>query len=342
MNDAPNPAVAPWPIIGHERVVARLARAAGTEQVAHAYLFSGPDGVGKRTLARTFGQALLCTSARNRPCGTCRACQLVGANRHPDFLVLDMAWQEASVPQKRGAQSLSVDAVRQMSSDLYRRPLEGRWKVLLVPNVDDLTLAASNAFLKTLEEPPSYVVILLTTRDPDLLLPTIRSRCQPVTLRPLGREEVARALRVRWGQAEERARLLARLSGGRIGWAIAAAQSEERLDQRAAAFDALRRTLASNRAERLLLAGALGKTHDLDMLRWWAGWWRDVLLLQNGAADAITNVDQQAMLAEAAARYPAGQVRAVLHDLQHVLRLAQETNANATLLWEVLLLKLPH
>ncbi|MGH2541910.1 MAG: DNA polymerase III subunit delta', partial [Ardenticatenaceae bacterium] len=161
----------PWPIIGHELAVAYLSRAIAEDTLAHAYLLTGPEQVGKQTMAQTFAQALLCTAEGNRPCGSCRACHLVQARRHPDFLILDMAWQESVLPDKRSAQSISVDAVRLINGELARRPHEGRWKVLLVPHAEELTVAAANAFLKTLEEPPSFVVILLTARDPDLVLP---------------------------------------------------------------------------------------------------------------------------------------------------------------------------
>lgn len=331
-----------WPIIGHDVAVRQLTRAVDTGAVAHAYLFSGPDQVGKRTLARTLTQALLCPSIGARPCGSCRACRLVEANRHSDFLTLDLAWQAMNLPDKANAQSITVDAVRQMNSDLARRPHEGQWKVLLIPNVEELTVAASNAFLKTLEEPPSFVVILLTTRDPELVLPTIRSRCQPIPLFALPVSEVEQALRVRWGVGEESARLLARLSGGRLGWAVRAAQDERLMQARSAALSTLQQALNANRAERLLLAAPLGKENDGGVMRLWGSWWRDVLLLQSGADEALTNIDQQEALKRAATRYQPAQVRAFLRDLQRLLRVANETNANPPLLWEVLLLKLPH
>lgn len=331
-----------WPVVGHGRAVASLERAVATGDVGHAYLFSGPDQVGKRTLARTFAQALLCTAAANmRPCGECRACRLVMANHHPDFLTLDLAWQTKNLAKKEEAQSISVDAIRLMNSELSRRPHEGQWKVLLVPHVDDLTLAASNAFLKTLEEPPAFVVILLTTRDAELVLPTIRSRCQLLALNSLPAAQVEAVLTARYGVENEQARLLARVSGGRIGWAIISAGDTQIMEKRAGAFDTLQRALSSNRAERLLLAAPLGKSNDTGVLQMWASWWRDVMLVQNGAAGSITNVDQRAALELTAARYQPEQVRDFLRELQRLLRLSLDTNVNPQLLWEVLLLKLP-
>ncbi|MDQ4076081.1 MAG: DNA polymerase III subunit delta' [Chloroflexota bacterium] len=323
-------------------MVRRLARAVAEGSVAHAYLLGGSDHIGKRTVAQTFVRALLCTSEGKRPCGTCRACGLVQSNHHPDFLVLDRAWQAANLPDKHDAQSVSVDAVRLMNNELTRRPHEGQWKVLLVPNVEELTIQAANAFLKTLEEPPPFVVILLTTRDPELVLPTIRSRCQPVSLLPLPIEQVERALRTQWGVEPEHARLLAKLSEGRIGWAIQAVQDDALLEKRREALERLQSALAGNRAERLLMAANLSSDGDNEMMRVWAAWWRDLLLVQSGVPDAIINVDARAALERASQRYTLEQVRDFLRELQRLLRLSQETNANRQLLWEVLLLKLPH
>ena len=332
-----------WPVIGHELTVGQLRRAVQSGAVAHAYLLSGPARIGKEHLALTFAQALLCTAESSaKPCGHCRACTLVAQRKHPDFLTLDMAWQGAMLPDKKSAQSITVDAVRLMNSELARSPHEGHWKVLLVPEAEGLTTQAANAFLKTLEEPPDQVVILMTSRDAELVLPTIRSRCQPLPMRPLPLSRVADALRQQGQHSEERTRLLARLSGGRIGWALQAQRDDTLLTRRAEALEAHGRLLRANRAERLLAAADLSKgDHALDMLQTWAGWWRDLLLVQSGAASRISNIDQRAELDHLSHRLPPTASRAFLRELQRLLAVLETTNANGQLVWEVLLLKLP-
>lgn len=330
-----------WPIIGHQLVVDRLHRAVTNSEVSHAYLFAGPDHVGKRTLARIFAQALLCTNEGHRPCGLCRACKLVSNNRHPDLLTLDLAWQELMLGTKSTSTSVSVEAVRLLTTELSRRPHDGRYKIVLIPHAETLTTAAANAFLKTLEEPPSYVVIMLTVRDLELLLPTIRSRCQPLHLSTLPLGEIEQALVRDYGVSPDQAQLLARLSGGRIGWAINAVQDRTVLNQRAAALATLYQLIRANRAERLLLAAPLAKSNDMEVMTLWAGWWRDVLLIQNGAADAIQNSDQRDLLERAALDSTPHQVRTFLHDLQRFRKIVQETNASPILVWENLVLKLP-
>ena len=331
-----------WPVIGHDLAVAQLSHAVESGHVAHAYLLSGPDHIGKERLALTFARALLCTAVGARPCGECRACTLVVQRRHPDLLTLDRAWQATALPDKKSAQSITVDAVRQMNSDLQRRPHEGAWKILLVPYVEELTVQAANAFLKTLEEPPKQVVILLTTRDAELVLPTIRSRCQPLPMRPLAVRRVAEALRTRWGCDDEQARLLARLSGGRIGWAIRAVADEALLKRRSEALAAHHQALRANRAERLLMAADLSKgEHAIETLQTWASWWRDMLLVQSGASGRISHIDQQMELEHVASRVTREQTRHFLRDVQHLTRTLDQTNASPQLVWEVLLLKLP-
>jgi DNA polymerase-3 subunit delta' len=330
-----------WHIVGHRMVVDRLSRAVANNEVSHAYLFAGPDHVGKSTLARIFAQALLCTNEGHRPCGLCRACKLVLANRHPDLLTLDLAWQEMMLGTKSTVTAVSVEAVRHMTTELSRRPHEGKYKILLIPEAEHLTTAAANAFLKTLEEPPSFVVILLTVRDLELLLPTIRSRCQPLHLSTLPLGEVEQALMQEHGVSPEQAQLLARLSGGRIGWAINAVQDRNVLNQRASALATLYQILRANRAERLLLAAPLAKNNDLEVMALWASWWRDLLLTQNGAVDSIQNSDQRDVLERTALDTTPHEVRTFLHELQRLRKIAQETNANPTLIWENLVLKLP-
>jgi DNA polymerase-3 subunit delta' len=330
-----------WNIVGHRMIVDRLSRAVANQEVSHAYLFAGPDHVGKSTLARIFAQALLCTSEGHRPCGQCRACGLVAANRHPDLLTLNLAWQEMIFATKGTATSVSVDAVRQMNTELSRRPHDGRYKILLIPDAETLTTAAANAFLKTLEEPPAYVIILLTVRDLELLLPTIRSRCQPLHLSTLPLGEIEQVLMQAHGVSPDQAKLLARLSGGRIGWAINAVQDRNVLNQRASTLATLYQLIRGNRAERLLLAASLAKSNDMEVMALWASWWRDVLLIQNGAVEAIQNSDQRDLLERAALDTTPHQVRTFLHDLQRLRKIAQETNANPMLVWENLVLKLP-
>ncbi|MCZ7568738.1 MAG: DNA polymerase III subunit delta' [Ardenticatenaceae bacterium] len=339
--NATSPTPAGWPIVGHDWAVALLTRAVAGAQPSHAYLFTGPEGVGKGALARIFTRALFCLRPEARPCDQCRACQLVAHENHPDFLLLDLEAQRRLLNERDLASVLKVETMRQLQNDLIRRPVESRWRVVLLPEAERLTTAAANAFLKTLEEPPAHVVLLLTARDKDLLLPTILSRCQLLPLRPVPTGQIAAFLQDRWGLSAEEAAIVARLSGGRIGWAVQAATVPAVLEARRTAVEALKTALPATRTGRLALAQTLAKTNDPTVLSIWASWWRDVLLLKYGAGDALMNIDLQPALEEIASRLAEPEIRRALHVLQRMQHLLQETNVNVQLAWEVLLLALP-
>jgi DNA polymerase III subunit delta' len=270
-----------WRTLGHDWAVELLQRAINTQRLAHAYLVSGPAHIGKATLAREFAAALNCTDA-TPPCGVCRACRAVAAGTHPDVLV---------VQPDEG--TLKIEQIRDVQHELALSPYQGRYRVCLLLDAQLATDEAENALLKTLEEPPSRVVLVLMVTDASLLLPTVVSRCQLLALRSVPEELIAGALRERWGVPHEQAALLARVAGGRIGWAIDAAQKPEMLAQRTQDLDALLLTLTQRRVERLSLAEKVGAREDLaDLLQLWQTAWRDMLFCASGCDELVVNLDR--------------------------------------------------
>lgn len=330
-----------WPIIGNERVVARLAQAARTRTPSHAYLLVGPEQVGKRTVAHVFAQALVCRHPERAPCGQCRGCRLAEDDHHPDIQLIDFEAQRQILEEKDVSTSYKVELIRRLQSDLSLRPVEAEWKVIIFTRAERMTTQAANAFLKTLEEPPSFVVLILTTHDDELLLPTIRSRCQKISLRPVPARDIELALRDR-GVGEERAQLVAGLSEGRVGWALRAATDDEVLAARDEALDLLKRLLRATRTERFQVAADIANQQRTKVLGIWAVWWRDILLLQNDARGHIVNLDQSTVLQQVADTVEPPAVQQVLETIQQSVRLLNETNVNSQLVWEVLMLKLPH
>src|SRR3954451_12172116 len=198
----------PWPLLGETRGVAHLQGAIGRQGGAHAYLFAGSAHSGRSTLARLFAQTLNCEtpaadgSAPLAACGLCRPCRKIGRGTHPDVRTVGLASQEDEGGSRRRETkntSLSIDTIRALASDLSLRPLEGRWRVAIVEDVETMREEAANAFLKTLEEPPSFAVIILIVPEIGAVLPTIRSRCQVIEIRPVAREALATALAARHG-----------------------------------------------------------------------------------------------------------------------------------------------
>jgi DNA polymerase III subunit delta' len=310
-----------WSVLGHGWAVTLLQHAVETRHQAHAYLFTGLANIGRRTLALALARTLNCVGEQP-PCdlskeGICRSCRLIASGNHPDVRVLS----------PDGA-SIKIGQVRELQHDLALSPV----------------VEASNALLKTLEEPPSYVVLVLIATEPDLLLPTIVSRCQHLPLRPLTVEQVSQALESGWSIGAERAIKLAHFSGGRLGWAVTAAQDETVLEKRAERLDDLAKLLGANgkRVARFAYAEELasGNAAVMETLELWETWWRDVMLLAAGSTAPLVNVDRLPTLQQHAARFGADRARLAIAAISRTAHQITR-NANARLALEVLMLDLP-
>jgi DNA polymerase-3 subunit delta' len=200
---------------------------------------------------------------------------------------------------------------------------------------------AANSLLKTLEEPPASVVLILTAVHAEGLPATVVSRCQRLDLRPAARHVVEAFLMDR-GVPEEKARLLARLSGGRVGWAVDAIQDEQLLQQRQQRLEQLVEILSADRVERLEFAQSASQdpAGSRALLELWTVWWRDLLLVQGHGSRHLINVDRRGELERLAGQSALPEVWTALNALEETA--AQlEANVNARLAWEGLLLRLP-
>ena len=207
-------------IIGRERIKHTLQQAVKGNGRSHAYLFTGDAGLGKEYVARVFAQTLLCTDRKTlsdgtqEPCGVCSACQRVLQDIHPDCRVVTHEKES----------TLSVKEIRaQVVEDAPIYPYEADLKIYIIPDAELMNAAAQNALLKTLEEPPSYAVILLLAPDPTTLLETIKSRCVTLPLPVLGDGELERFLMETHRVTDYRARAVLRFAQGNIGKAVALA-----------------------------------------------------------------------------------------------------------------------
>jgi len=323
-----------WPVIGHAWAVEQLQQAVARHELSHALLITGPESVGKRTLALTLAKSLLCTAeAPERPCGVCSACRRVDSGNHLDLLLVD--------PEAAG-KGVKIGQIRALGRFLSLTPHAGQHKITLVSALELMNPNAANALLKTLEEPPSYAHLILLARDADTLLPTIVSRTQHFPLRTLSDATIQRALVEHWDVAEAEAQRLARLSGGRLGWAVQAITHPKHLRRAEESLQLLLDLLRSDLPTRFQTAQELaGDTVSLaQSLEYWRTGWRDVLLLQTDNAAAITYLEHREALAEIAARAPLETTTTVLQSLSAAQKSLQR-NANTRLLVETLLLDLP-
>lgn len=327
-------------LIGHGWAVDILQAALAHERVGHAYLFTGPEHIGKTTLARTFAQALNCLEQDplRRPCGQCRPCRLIAVDRHPDVRLLE---PEVTA---RGKRSLKIDEVRELQRDLSFAPYEARHKIAILAHFDAASQGASNAFLKTLEEPPPGVVLLLTATEADALLPTITSRCRVMTLRPLTAPALQSALEEGWQVPAPDAARLAHLADGRPGWALRALRDPSLLQERQEQLSVLSQALPKDRARRFDLADRLAKNSEAlpDLLRTWLTWWRDLTLIAwgNPEQEILVNADRLPELQALAEAWKPQDVSASLARTGEAIW-QLEHNANARLVMENLLLHYP-
>jgi len=207
-------------IKGQEKAIRLLRRSLEDGRLAHAYLFHGPEGVGKELTARNFAKLLNCSSPRNGDaCDRCVSCRSVQKGSHPDLIWLRPRGKARIIPIGDYPQS-EGGTVRGLRNALGMKPYMGKWKVGIIAEAHALQRDGANALLKTLEEPPSHTVILMITSRPDMLLPTILSRCQAVRFEAMPQAVLAEMLRSEYSLDEAEAALISRLTGGRMGEAI--------------------------------------------------------------------------------------------------------------------------
>jgi DNA polymerase III subunit delta' len=325
----------PWDVIGHEWAVGLLRKEIVRGRPAHAYLFTGAEGIGKRTLALQFAKAVNCENppAPGDACGDCRTCRLIETEKHPDLFVLR--------PEENGGRIL-VDSARDLILALMLKPLEARRRIALLADFQRALPGTANALLKTLEEPPPSALLLLTADSADELLPTIVSRCRVLALRPLSEQMVSRALEERWRTDTGTAALLARLSGGRLGWAVRQLQMEDWRSEREAVFRQWSQILHGSRAERFSLARKLAGDRDQvrSILQMWQSFGHDLLLRSFSPETEISNMDFLPALQDQAKRIRPEAARlwlAALHRVEEQV----ERNANLRLALEAAFLDAP-
>ncbi|HPH98491.1 MAG TPA: DNA polymerase III subunit delta' C-terminal domain-containing protein [Anaerolineaceae bacterium] len=328
-----------WKVFGHEWAAEILAVHAAQDTLRHAYLFTGPPGIGRRTLALRFAQAINCLTptAPGLPCRACRTCRQIESQQFPDLSILKA---------EGGSREIKIDQVRTLQRTLMLAPYAARYRVGLLLDFQNANESAQNAMLKTLEEAPTRVILLATTDAQENLLPTILSRCEIMRLRPLPLDRAAAALMDEAHIEAAEARRLAHLSGGRVGYALQLHANPKQLDKRQALLEQALSLVQANRRTRFAYVEVLTKDKEgpreavRQALEVWISLWRDVMLCASGAQTPLVNVDSEAALRALARQVEVSQARALAARL--TLALDQlDGNVNPRLLAETLLLDWP-
>jgi len=322
-------------MIGHEWAVNLLADHVTLGRERHAYLFTGPSGIGRRTLALRFAQSLNCEKSPipGQPCRTCSTCRRIDQMQHPDL---------AMVMAEHEGERLKIDQARELQHTLSLAPYEARYRVALILRFEEAQSSFANAMLKTLEEPPEHVVVISTANNSENLLPTIVSRCEVLRLRSLSMDETARGLQAIKGVPKDISERLAHISDGRPGYAIRLFEQPRLLEQRQSWLDELIQLLAASRRERFaFFKGFVDDKEGLrDVLQVWLTFWRDVLIYSSGIGGSITNLDYtiqiQKLVSVTDLQKAHFHVSAIERTIEYI-----DHNVNSRLALEVLLMDFP-
>ena len=257
-------------ILGNEKIRHHLRESIIKRSISHAYILAGDKGIGKSKIAREFAMELICD--KNTGCGECPACRQFLAGAYPDFFYMDA----------EGKESIGIDRIREnIVNDVSIRPYHGKVKIYIIDEADKMTVGAQNALLKTIEEPPEYVVILLLVRNMSLLLETIRSRCIKLLLSAVSNDRIKRWL-VDKGTSEDLATVVASYSNGAPGIAKAMAESEDFAGMYNQNVEFLKKISEASINDILLFIEELKKRTGgfKDFINFLRLWYRDICILK--------------------------------------------------------------
>jgi len=257
-------------ILGNEKIRHHLRESIIKKSISHAYILAGDNGIGKSKIAREFAMELICE--KHTGCGECPACRQFLADAYPDFFYMDA----------EGKESIGIDRIREnIVNDVSIRPYHGKVKIYIIDEADKMTVGAQNALLKTIEEPPEYVVILLLVRNMSLLLETIRSRCIKLLLSAVSNDRIKSWL-VEKGTSEDVATVVASYSNGVPGIAKAMAESEDFAGMYNQNVEFLKKISEASINDILLFIEELKKRTGgfKDFINFLRLWYRDICILK--------------------------------------------------------------
>jgi len=330
-----------WMIHGHEWAAQILQKHITQNNVRHAYLLSGAPGIGRRSLAIRFAQALNCTQppTPGEPCGECRLCKQIAKMQQADLTI---------TRSLDDARTIKVEQIRELQGSLSLAPYETRYRIALLLNFQEATPNAQNALLKTLEEAPPKVILILTADSVENLLPTIVSRCEILRLRPLSVDHCTAALQKHWQISAEMANELAHLTSGKIGQAVRYHQDPDQLEKLHQLVQDVFDLLGSSLVERFDYAEKIADLKRKNvtresialLLQTWLSLWRDFYICANGSEMPLTFLNFKAFSQKTAEKLTEPVIYQQLLKLENSLT-QLDANLNSRLLLETLLLDWP-
>ncbi len=279
-----------------------------------SYLFLGPEGTGKYFAAKTLAKAVNCLNKEMDACEECSSCLKINKLQHPDIFIL--AHEDDS--------EIKIDEIRSMQREISLRPYEAKRKVFIINNAHKLNSEASNALLKTLEEPPKHSLIILVTHSPNLLFKTIVSRCKPVKFHLLNQKELAVILMDDFNLENSQAHFLSYFSEGRIGKALRLKDTDI-----AARKNVVIDEFTANNKNVSIIQNKEDLRQGLDIL---AGWFRDIYMVKVGMpCDCLINIDRKGELLKEVDSYSFSDLDEIMGNISNSLLYLQQ-NINSKLL----------
>lgn len=320
-------------VAGQKDIIRRLKSSIKQNKVGHAYIFSGPEGIGKKTIAKAFAHMLLCNNPKeDGGCRECISCRLLAENTNPDFYITESE-----------GQSIAVNDIRDMQRDVIIKPLYSNRKVYLIIDGEKMTVQAQNCLLKTLEEPPPYSIIILTTSNYDALLDTVCSRCTKYSFVKNTVEEVCKVLESKLGRMGNNLEFIVQYSNGIIGTALEIAMSEEFMPLREKTIEMIFELETTSNSKKFLdICEFFIKNKDnIDkVLNIMLLVYRDlIVLLADGKENMLINSDKKNKMINATNKYTLKKLIRNMEIIEFIRRSIKQ-NANYQLAIETMIIRL--
>lgn len=318
-------------VIGHDTIKEYFRRAIQADKVSHSYIFEGPEGVGKKTVAVELAKILLCEEQENNtPCNKCKSCHMIDAHTHPDVIVVN-----------KDTKVTKIDTIRErVVKEMGIKPYQGNNKIIIVSEGDTVTVEGQNAMLKTIEEPPGYGIVILAVQNMAKLLPTIKSRCIHMRFNPLNEEQIGDYLEQR-GIIGINREIYTKFSEGSIGIVDKLVEDEAFIEQRKKSVEYLKRL---NNADMMGLYEMVKELSDQKeiisrILDFWLLWFRDVALIKSTGSNNLYYLDYKADLLDTTSKLTYNKISKNIFAIKSAKR-EIEQNIYTTFVIENLLLKL--
>jgi len=304
-------------IIIQEKVINFLFNSFRENRISHAYIFLGPEGVGKSFTAKYFAQILNCTNKENPPCFECSNCIKIENDNHPD-----VHW----IRPEEGSQGIKIETIRELQEKISLKPYEAKFKVFIIEKADSLLEDASNCLLKTLEEPPGESVLILLAEEIEKFLPTIVSRCQIVRFSLLKKKMIENFLRENYSLDEEKISFYSKFAEGSLGRAISFVESD---------FLEKRNFILEKILEKKEFDNDLWwkeKEVFLEILNILSGIFRDALFKKLSLDELILNIDQRDLISQIAFSHSLEELYNFIEKINFYYNLIQQ-NVNLRLIF---------